>query len=168
MKEYVDGFLESEYKALLILGDYGSGKTSFCYIYTLELLDNFLQGKSGFLPILIKLRGYNKAVGVTQLLTDYFVNDLGINNFNILSLKLLLKNINVVLIFDGFDEIAKKVDFDIKYDVLKEICSLAEKETKIIVTCRPNYFQNTSEFEQIFRNSYFPYEPGDKPLQIPY
>lgn len=164
MKEYVNGFLESEYKALLILGDYGSGKTSFCYIYTLELLDNFLQGKSGFLPILIKLRGYNKAVGVTQLLTDYFVNDLGINNFNILSLKLLLKNINVVLIFDGFDEIAKKVDFDIKYDVLKEICSLAEKETKIIVTCRPNYFQNTSEFEQIFRNSYFPYEPGDKPL----
>ena len=164
MKEYVDSFLESEYKALLILGDYGSGKTSFCYVYTLELLDNFLQGKSGVLPILIKLRGYNKAVGVAQLLTDYFVNDLGINNFNIMSLKLLLKNINVVLIFDGFDEIAKKVDFDIKYDALKEICSLAEKETKIVVTCRPNYFQNASEFEQIFRNSYFPYEPGDKPL----
>lgn len=164
MKEYVDEFLESEYKALLILGDYGSGKTSFCYIYTLELLNKFIQGKSGFLPILIKLRGYNKAVGIAQLLTDYFVNELGINNFNILSLKLLLKNINVVLIFDGFDEIAKKVDFDIKYDALKEICSLAEKETKIVVTCRPNYFQNASEFEQIFRNSYFPYEPGDKPL----
>lgn len=118
MKEYVNNFLESKYKALLILGDYGSGKTSFCYIYTLELLDKFIQEKSSFLPILIKLRGYNKAVGVTQLLTDYFVNDLGITNFNILSLKLLLKNINVVLIFDGFDEVAKKVDFDIKYNVL--------------------------------------------------
>lgn len=164
MREYVDDFIESEYKALLILGDYGSGKTSFCYIYTLELLDKFIQGRSRVLPILIKLRGYNKAVGVAQLLTDYFVNDLGINNFNILSLKLLLKNINTVLIFDGFDEVAKKVDFDIKYDVLKEICSLAEKETKIVVTCRPNYFQNASEFEQIFQNSYFPYEPGDKPL----
>jgi len=164
MKEYVHDFLESGYKALLILGDYGSGKTSFCYIYTLELLDKFIQGKSRFLPILIKLRGYNKAISVAQLLTDYFVNDLGINNFNILSLKLLLKNINVVLIFDGFDEIAKKVDFDIKYDVLKEICSLAEKETKIIVTCRPNYFQNASEFKQIFQSSHFPYEPNDKPL----
>lgn len=164
MKEYVDDFLESEHKALLILGDYGCGKTSFCYIYTLQLLDKFIQGKSSYLPILIKLRGYNKAVGIIQLLTDYFVNSLGINNFNALSLKLLLKNINTVLIFDGFDEIAKKVDFDIKFDVLKEICSLAENETKIIVTCRPNYFQNGTEFDQIFRNSYFPYEPGDKPL----
>lgn len=72
------------------------------------MLDKFIQGKSRFLPVLIKLRKYNKAVNVVQLLTDYFINDLGVNNFNILSLKLLLKNINVVLIFDGFDEIAKK------------------------------------------------------------
>lgn len=164
LKDYVDDFLESEYKALLILGDYGSGKTSFCYIYALGLLEKFIQGKSGYLPIMIKLRGYNKAVGVAQLLTDYFVNSLGINNFNIVSLKLLLKNINVVLIFDGFDEVAKKVDFDIKYDVLKEICSLVESNTKIIVTCRPNYFQNALEFKQIFQNSHFPYEPGEKPI----
>lgn len=164
LKEYVDYFLGSEYPALLILGDYGSGKTSFCYIYTLELLDKFLQGTSKYLPILIKLRGYNKAVGINQLLTDYFVNTLGINNFNILSLKLLLKYTNVVLIFDGFDEIAKKVDFDIKYEVLKEICGFSEGETKIIVTCRPNYFQNATEFKQIFQDSHYPYEPGDQPL----
>ena len=164
MKEYVDDFLKSEHSALLILGDYGSGKTSFCYTYTLKLLDKFIQGKSRFLPVFIKLRGYNKAVGIKQVLTDYFVNVLGINNFNMVLLKLLIKNMNVVFIFDGFDEIAKKVDFDIKYEVLKEICNLAEKETKIIVTCRPNFFQNESEFKQIFQNSHFQFEPGDKPL----
>lgn len=164
LKEYVNRFMVSKYKALLILGDYGSGKTSFCYTYALELLDNFIQNKANYLPLLIKLRGYNKAVGLCQLLTDYFVNDLGINNFNVASLKLLLKNLNIVLIFDGYDEVAKKVDFDIKYDVLKEICSLVESGTKIIVTCRPNYFQNESEFKQIFQNSHFPYEPGEKPL----
>lgn len=164
MKEYVDEFLESEHRALLILGDYGSGKTSFCYTYTNELLDKFIQGKSRFLPVLIKLRKYNKAVNVVQLLTDYFINDLGVNNFNILSLKLLLKNINVVLIFDGFDEIAKKVDFDIKYEAIKEICSLVENETKIIVTCRPNYFKNESEYKRIFQNSDFMYEPGEKQM----
>lgn len=164
LKEYVNEFLVSKHRALLILGDYGSGKTSFCYNYAFELLDKFIKDKSNFLPILIKLRNYNKAVGISQLLTDYFVNDLGINNFNFSSFKLLLKNINVVLIFDGYDEVAKKVDFDIKYDVLKEICNLAESNTKIIVTCRPNYFQNASEFKRIFQNSHFPYEPGEKPL----
>lgn len=120
LKEYVNEFLVSKHRALLILGDYGSGKTSFCYNYAFELLDTFIKDKSNFLPILIKLRNYNKAVGISQLLTDYFVNDLGINNFNFSSFKLLLKNINVVLIFDGYDEVAKKVDFDIKYDVLKK------------------------------------------------
>lgn len=70
----------------------------------------------------------------------------------------------MVLIFDGYDEVAKKVDFDIKYEVLQEICSLAENRTKVIVTCRPNYFQNASEFKKIFQNSHFQYEPGDKPL----
>lgn len=164
LKDYVNAFLESKHRALLILGDYGSGKTSFCYTYTLALLELFLQGKSTFLPLLIKLRGYNKAVGIGQLLTDYFVNDLGITNFSMGAFRLLLKNIDAVLIFDGYDEVAKKVDFDIKYEVLRDICSLAESRTKVIVTCRPNYFQNASEFQEIFKDSHFQYEPGDNPL----
>ena len=164
LKDYVAAFLESKHQALLILGDYGCGKTSFCYTYALELLNRFFQDRSACFPLLIKLRGYNKAVGIGQILTDYFVNDLGISNFNLGAFKLLLKNINTVLIFDGYDEVAKKVDFDIKYEVLKEICSLAESRTKVIVTCRPNYFQNASEFQEIFQNSHFQYEPGDKPL----
>lgn len=164
LKDYVAAFLESKHQALLILGDYGSGKTSFCYTYALELLDHFLQGRSAYFPLLIKLRGYNKAVGIGQILTDYFVNDLGVSNFSLGALKLLLKNINVVLIFDGYDEVAKKVDFDIKYETLQEICRLAEDRTKVIVTCRPNYFQSASEFQEIFQNSHLQYEPGDKPL----
>ena len=108
LKDSVNSFIFGEDKALLILGDYGSGKTLFCYNYALELLDSFMKYKSGYFPLLIKLRGYNKAVGINQLLPDYFVNSLGINNFNITSFKLLLKNLDVVLIFDGYDEVAKK------------------------------------------------------------
>lgn len=164
LKEYVTAFLKSKHQALLILGDYGSGKTSFCYTYTLELLDQFIQNRSTYFPLLVKLRGYNKAIGLGQVLTDYFVNDLGVSNFNIRAFKLLLKNINAILIFDGYDEVAKKVDFDIKYEVLREVCNLAEARTKVIITCRPNYFQNASEFQKIFQNSHLPYEPGDKPM----
>ena len=55
------------------------------------------------------------------------------------------------------------MDYDIKYDVLKEICNLAEKKTKIILTCRPNYFETYNEFVKIFQNTPFPFEPGDTP-----
>jgi len=161
LRNYVNDFIKSSHRALLLLGDYGCGKTSFCYTYALNALDGFLSHKSSFLPILIKLRNYNKAVGVSQILTDYFVNDLGINNFNLATFNLMLRNLDVILIFDGFDEVAKKVDFDVKHDVLKEICKYAIGNTKIIVTCRPNYFQNAYEFKKIFEESHFPYEPGE-------
>lgn len=161
LSKYVDKFLDSDYQALLILGDYGSGKTSFSYTYALRLLQNFIEMKSLYLPILVKLRSYYKAISINQLLTDYFVNELAINNFNIGSLNLLMRNLPIVFIFDGFDEVAKKVDYDIKHEVFKEICKFALDRTKIIVTCRPNYFQDESEFKRVFSDSHYPYEPGE-------
>lgn len=164
LKEYVSSFLRGSNRALLILGEYGSGKSSFCYNYSLQLLEDFTNGKGEFFPILIKLRRYNKAIGIKEILTDYFVNELAINNFNISTFQLLLKHMNVVLIFDGYDEIGKRVDFDIKYEVLKDICTIAGTNSKVILTCRPNFFQNEEEFREIFHKSYILYEPGEKNL----
>lgn len=161
MKEYVDSFLLSDHNALLILGDYGCGKTSFCYKYAYDLLQKYINKEETFFPIVVKLRSYNKAVGVTQILTDYFVNDLGMSNFNIETFNIIRKKLNILLIFDGYDEVAKKVDFDIKYDVLKEICKYCSYNTKIIVSCRPNFFQSTKEFEKIFKKSPYAFEPGE-------
>ncbi|MDR1796875.1 MAG: trypsin-like peptidase domain-containing protein [Clostridiales Family XIII bacterium] len=161
LKDYVQEFLSGSDQALLILGDYGSGKTSFCYTFAYELLQKYLAGKSGLLPIMIRLRGYNKAADIKGLITDYFVNDLGIANFNIASFNLLLRNLRVVLIFDGYDEVAKKVDFDVKYEVLKEIAKYAIGDTKIILTCRPNFFQDMHEFKDLFAESHLSFEPED-------
>lgn len=164
LKEYVSQFLQSDNIALLILGEYGSGKSSFCYNFALELLDYYQKyGQPNYFPIMIKLRGYNKATGLNESITNYFVNDLGVTNFNIHSLKMLLKNLNVVLILDGFDEIAKKADYNIKSEVLKDISEFVEKQTKVILTCRPNYFQNAEEYERLFDDTNIYYEPGDKP-----
>ena len=164
LKDYVNEFLLSSHNALLILGEYGSGKTSFCYNYALDLLDQYCKSDhSGFFPIMIKLRGYNKAAGLNEIITNYFVNELGIPNFNIHSLKIFLKNMNVLLILDGFDEIAKKADFVVKSDVLRDISEFVEQRTKVIMTCRPNYFQNSEEYERLFDDTHIFYEPGEKP-----
>ena len=164
LKDYVNEFLLSSHNALLILGEYGSGKTSFCYNYALDLLDQYCKSdQSGFFPIMIKLRGYNKAAGLNEIITNYYVNELGIPNFNIHSLKIFLKNMNVLLILDGFDEIAKKADFVVKSDVLRDISEFVEQRTKVIMTCRPNYFQNAEEYERLFDDTHIFYEPGEKP-----
>lgn len=164
LKEYVNKFLLSSHNALLLLGEYGSGKSSFCFNYALDLLERYRKnGQPNFFPILIKLRGYNRAVGLNESITNYFVNDLGVANFNIHSLRLLLKSLNVVLVLDGFDEIANKTDYSIKSDVLRDISEFVEDKTKVILTCRPSYFQNAEEYEQLFDDTQIFYEPGDKP-----
>ena len=70
-----------------------------------------------------------------------------------------MKYKNILLIFDGFDEVAKRVDYDTKLRIYNEIVSYHNKNTKIIITCRPNYFLDIEEYEKIFKTKISYYEP---------
>lgn len=145
--------------AVVVLGDYGAGKTSFCLKLCHALANGIKQGKSVPLPIYIQLKDYTKAINMDSLITNLLVNNCRIPNASIHTFKELLECIDIILIFDGFDEIARRVDYAVKFKVFNEICSYATDLTKIIVTCRPNFFNQRNEFERIFKNSPLHFEP---------
>ncbi len=147
-------------KAQLILGEYGSGKTSFCMHLTYKLIKQFNRYKNSYIPILIFLKDYSKS-SIDELLTNFFINKYRINNGNIHTFNQLLKYRKVLLIFDGYDEVSKRVDYDMKFRVYKEICKYGIGNTKIILTCRPNFFQDLNEYNEIFQDSYLHYEPTE-------
>lgn len=162
LKEVVADFLEDETsQALLLLGEYGCGKTSFCRFLTYTLIKEYQLNNNNYLPIFIPLRDYSKTPSIDDMLTSLFINKYHINNGSILVFRQLIKYGRVVLIFDGFDEIAKRVNYDIKFEAYKEICKYAVGNTRIIMTCRPNFFQDQKEYKKIFEKSYLHYEPGD-------
>ena len=162
LKYDLDEFIDDEDKnALLILGEYGCGKTSFCLDLTYRLMNEFKKDCNNYIPILIHLREYSKSISMDEMITDFFINKYSIINGNIRNFKKLLQYGKVLLIFDGFDEVAKRVDYDVKYKVFNEICKYASNNTKILLTCRPNYFQNNKEYENIFKESYLDFEPMD-------
>lgn len=81
LDEYIYNFICSEESnALLLLGDYGSGKTSFCMNLTYQIAKNINKFK-GYIPIRIALRDYKKSFDIAELLTNYFVNQYHINIF---------------------------------------------------------------------------------------
>lgn len=145
--------------AVVLLGDYGTGKTSFCLRLCHSLAGAIRAGKPGPLPIYIQLKEYTKAVNMDTLITNLLVNNCRIHNASIHTFKELLDSIEVILVFDGFDEIARRVDYAVKFKVFDEICRYATETTKIIVTCRPNFFNQRSEFDRIFKSSPLHFEP---------
>jgi len=152
MDGYVDRWLDDPTRNhISILGDYGTGKTSFCRQYAAGLGRRWLADPDrNRIPILISLRDYAKTMGLQQLITDFLVNRCGIQaryeaftRFN--------ADGKLVLLFDGFDEMAQKVDYQTTVDNFEELAKAVEERGKVILTCRTPYFRTREEAQELFR-----------------
>lgn len=151
---------QNQYNALLILGDYGCGKTSFLLNYQSKLAEAYLSGTGEYIPIFIPLKKYAKAVNMDNLFLDIFINEYQTINLNIQALKFMFKYMKFVLLFDGFDEAAKRVNYDVKFEIFNQICQYCSGNTKIVVTCRPNYFQEKREYKNLIESAHLQFEPN--------
>jgi formylglycine-generating enzyme required for sulfatase activity len=149
MDDYVDAWLQDPARNhISILGDYGTGKTSFCRQYAARLGHRWLADPDHHrIPILISLQDYAKAMSLQQLVTDFLVNRCDIQasydafaRFN--------ADGRLVLLFDGFDEMAQKVDYQTTVDNFEELARAVEDHSKVILTCRTPYFRTRQEAEE--------------------
>ena len=131
----------SEPRNLLLLGEYGLGKTvtveNFCYKLATEINSgvNHLP-----VPVIIYLKNFTKALhDLRYLITSHLVNELNTEGRYAAFLR-LLKRGRIVLILDGFDEMAMVVDEatrDRNFLLLQTLCS---ENARVIITGRPEYF----------------------------
>ncbi len=155
LDDYADAWLEDAARNhISILGDYGTGKTSFCRQYAAQLGRRWLADPDrARIPILISLRDYAKAMNLEQLVTDFLVNRYDIQagydafcRFN--------GDGKLVLLFDGFDEMAQKVDYRTTVDNFEELAQAVEACSKVILTCRTPYFRTSHEAWALFSREY--------------
>jgi len=166
MGDYVDRWLgDPTRNHISILGDYGTGKTSFCRQYAAKLGRRWLVDPDHHrIPILISLRDYAKTMGLQQLITDFLVNRCDIQakyeafaRFN--------ADGKLLLLFDGFDEMAQKVDYQTTVDNFEELARAVEAKSKVLLTCRTPYFRTREEAEKLlsWREMETPVEARDLP-----
>jgi formylglycine-generating enzyme required for sulfatase activity len=150
MDEYVDNWLDDPARNhISILGDYGTGKTSFCRQYAARLGRRWLADPDrNRIPILISLRDYAKSMNLGQLITDFLVNRYSIpagyeafRRFNAAG--------KLVLLFDGFDEMAQKVDDQTTVNNFEELARAVEANSKVVLTCRMSYFRTSEEAQRL-------------------
>ncbi|HEY1820809.1 MAG TPA: TIR domain-containing protein [Trebonia sp.] len=125
---------------LLLLGDFGRGKT-----FALRELARHLPARLPHLiPIYLELRSLDKAHSVDGLVAAHLANH-GEDVIDLKAFRYMLAQGRVVLLFDGFDELATRVTYDRAADHLQTLLSAAEGKAKIVVASRTQHFKSQAQ-----------------------
>jgi Holliday junction resolvase-like predicted endonuclease len=144
--EPLDGFVDawlvkSDGTPLVILGSYGTGKTSFCRHYAVRLIEK----QDNLIPVLINLRDLNKVVRIESLVRDFLDEQCNAASPRFDTFWRMYTEGFLLLLFDGFDEMASRVDSSTLEANLAEIERFSKKVGKVILTCRTEHFISSSE-----------------------
>jgi WD40 repeat protein len=142
---YIDRWLENPVtEHVSILGEFGTGKTWFAFHYAGKCLQAYrLAKEKGLprprLPLVIPLRDYAKALNVENVLAGFFYTQHNIR-LNSDVFDRLNQMGKLLLIFDGFDEMADKVDRQKMTYNFWELAKVVTPNAKVILTCRTEHF----------------------------
>ena len=132
---------------LAVLGEYGTGKSSWCQKLAHDLASSYLQtAGSARIPILFNLREFTKTLKIESLVTSFLDYECDVQNPKFKLFQAMNDAGIFLLIFDGFDEMAVRVDADTLEINLQEIEKLAaSSNSKVIITSRVEYFISGAE-----------------------
>jgi len=117
---------------VLVLGDFGTGKT-----FLLRALADRLASDAELVPVLVTMRELTKGRTLDQLLAQHMAD---VDSYHRASFRYLLRQGRIALLFDGFDELAQRIDYArvvAHFDTLREAAGGA---AKVVVTSRHQYF----------------------------
>ncbi|GAB1543843.1 hypothetical protein NUACC21_65190 [Scytonema sp. NUACC21] len=148
---YIDRWLDDPAKEhISILGEFGTGKTWFALHYAWVALQRYRDAqKRGTelprLPLVIPLRDYAKAVSVESLFSEFFFRQYEIPLPGYSVFEQLNRMGKLLLIFDGFDEMAARVDRQEMINNFWELAKVVVPGSKVILTCRTEHFPEAKE-----------------------
>lgn len=151
--EYIQRWLANPItNQLTLLGDYGTGKTTLLKHLALKMADDYIiksleSGAYLRVPILIDLRDHAKALSLRQLILD-FLDSNSIRLTSYAAFEYMLNEGHVLLMVDGFDEMASRGDPQATLRNFRELNRAAKGKAKIILSCRTHYFTNEIELQR--------------------
>ena len=125
---------------VLVLGDFGRGKTFLLH----ELARRIPEQLPHLVPVLVQLRALEKARGLDELVAQHLAA-AGEERFDLQAFRYMLREGRVVLLFDGFDELAMRVTYNRAADHLDTLVQAAEGRAKVVVSSRTQHFRSDEQ-----------------------
>lgn len=154
--KYIEDWLsKGDKNHITLLGDYGTGKSSFLLYLTYVLAKSFKDDPFNIpVPIFISLKNYNQIKDIKGMIMDVLKNDYNIIIHSSAYFQNLLEDGKLILLLDGFDEMESKSNKDIILKNFDEIAKLVTKNSKVVLTSRTHYFKTHSQVKDIFNPQY--------------
>jgi NACHT domain len=124
---------------VLVLGDFGTGKTFLLRWLAERLVRN---PQLGLVPVLVTMHELTKGRTLDQLLAQHMSE---VDSYHRASFRYLLRQGKIALLFDGFDELAQRTDYNRVIDHFNTLREAAGGSAKVIVTSRHQYFATDSD-----------------------
>lgn len=129
------------HRQLALLGEYGQGKSTATLMWAYHVITG-ARNLPGRIPILIELRGTSpRNLTPLSLLGAWSVH----YNINAQALMRLHIAGRLVIIFEGFDEMALVGDAEMRLKHFRTLWQFAYPKAKILITGRPNFFLDEEE-----------------------
>jgi uncharacterized protein YjbI with pentapeptide repeats len=144
--------VSSEAPWLVVLGEYGTGKTALTQKIQHDWISDYKEDASSPIPFRIELRSFVRQFDARSLI-HHFLDSNGLGHLPIDFIFHLIRNRRVILVLDGYDEMAQFLNARERRACLSALASLAADGAKGILTSRPNYFTETEElhvFEALY------------------
>lgn len=152
---------------LTLLGDFGTGKTSFSLHYYVYMAKKFLNDETKRIPIFISLRNYKGKLDIEEFMKKEFYEKFGIKLSLAIFQELALQG-KFVFFVDGFDEMASLADKELTIQNLKELTKLSfenilfmtmkqselQGANKVFLTCRTHYFLTEIQEKEVLKADY--------------
>lgn len=138
------GLLESPGpRFALVLGDFGTGKTFLLH----ELARRMASEDSALVPVLLEMRSLQKQRSLRELIAQHFAAaDMG--RMEVDKFLYMLREGRIVLLFDGFDELALRVTYDRVLEHFGTLIEAAQGDAKVVITSRTQHFLTDQDVKQ--------------------
>lgn len=143
---------EEKSKWLIIIGEYGTGKTALTQVLQYRWVKEYHSNARLPIPFRLELRDFTKQFDARGLL-HYFLDRNKLGHIPIDFVISLIRAGRVILLLDGYDEMAQYMNSRERRTCLETLAELSANGAKGILTSRPNYFSETEEF-QVFEVLY--------------
>jgi hypothetical protein len=127
-------------RLVVVLGDFGRGKTSFLRQLTREMPARL----PSVTPVLVELRSLEKAPSLDELLAQHLARQ-GVDDINLTRLRYMIGSGRIALLLDGFDELELRVGYENAADYLQTLLFSVTEQAKIILTSRTQHFRSVRQ-----------------------
>ena len=143
--KFLDEWLDRDSHWLTVLGDYGVGKSWTLKRYLYHRIEIYKKDPgNSLLPFFIPLQNFTKSFDFQNLILRCFQN-YGIGGVYYKAFEYLMGKGRILFLLDSFDEMAQHLNRSDIRSNLNELLSGISRNSKAIMTTRPNYFEGRAE-----------------------